>query len=130
MTITIKKNTKVAEFQAAFNQAFAFLKPQFFHENLDDIEGTWSAYMVLKPQTTLGELSDSIPDYDNVISISRTTTIAEVENTLAQTYGLTVKVFRKHLNDWVETTHLRHLDLEGHNEMGRAYNYDVEDIIL
>lgn len=130
MTIEIKKSTKVADFQAAFTKSFPFLKPIFLHESLEDTEGTWSAYAVLNTQTTLGELSDDVPSYTEVIGFTGKSTIAEIENTLLRSYGLSVRIQRKHMNDWVETGNLRHLDLNGHNEMGLAHNHEVDEVIL
>jgi hypothetical protein len=129
MIIDIKMDIKVAEFQAAFMRKFPYLKPVFFHQPLDDIEGTWSGYVVLDTNTPLIGLSDNIPMFGEQFSFSANMTIAEFENAMFQRYGLTARIFRKHLGDWVETIDSRNLDFEGQNELGALHNYEVEDII-
>jgi hypothetical protein len=126
MTITINKNTTAATFQAAFTTAFPFLKAVFFRQNTgDDI---WSSQMVLNNQILLGEISDTVATQliTENLTFSPNMTVAEFETLCQNRYGLTVRVFRKHFGDWVETTDSRHLDLEGQNELGAAKNKKVE----
>lgn len=128
MTITINKNTTAATFQAVFNAAFPYLKAVFFRQNTgDDI---WLSQMVLNSQILLGEISDvlttqTLPEN---LTFSANMTVAEFEAMLQNRYGLTVRVFRQHYGDWVETTGTRHLDLEGQNERGFAKNAKIEDV--
>lgn len=130
MTIEIKASTKVADFQKAFEKRFPYLKVVFFHQPLEDIEGTWSGYVVLDVNITFATLSDMLPTFDEPFTFSPNITVAEFENTLANCYGLTVRIFRKYQGDWVETNATRHLNLEGQNELGVLNAPNVEDIIL
>jgi hypothetical protein len=126
MTININKNTTAATFQAAFNSAFPYLKAVFFRQNTgDDI---WSSQMVLNNQILFGEISGTVATQIGVESLtfSPNMTVAEFETLLQNRYDLTVRVFRKHFGDWVETTDSRHLDLEGQNELGAAKNRKAE----
>jgi hypothetical protein len=126
MTIIINKSTTAATFQAAFNATFPNLKLAFFRQNTgDDI---WSSVMVLDSQILLGELSGVIFSQITTenLTISPNMTVAEFEVMLQNRYGLTVRIFRKHNNDWIETTDSRYLDLEGQNERSTAKNVALE----
>ena len=118
MTITINKNTTVATFQAAFNANFPNLKAAFFRQNTgDDI---WLSQMILNNQILLREISDVLNSntLTENLTFSANMTVAEFELMLQNRYGLTIRIFRRHFNDWIETTDARHLDLEGQNERG------------
>lgn len=127
MTIIINKNTTAATFQAAFNTAFPNLKTVFFRQNTDN--DIWSSQMVLDNQILLGELSDVL--YSQIatekLTISPNMTVAEFETVLQNRYGLTIRIFRKHNGDWMETTDARHLDLEGQNERSRVKYSVIEE---
>jgi hypothetical protein len=126
MTISINKNTTAATFQAAFNDAFPYLKVAFFRQNsTDDI---WLSQMVLNSQILLGEISDVILSQKLIenLTFSANMTVAEFETMLQNRYGLTVRIFRQYFGDWIETTDSRHLDLEGQNERGFAKNAKIE----
>ena len=130
MTIEIKKSTKVAEFQASFQQLYPFLKPVFFHNSLDDVEGSWSEFSVLNTQTTFAELSDNVPAFTQTIVLNREMTIGGLEGMMYQQYGLVMRIFRKYLGDWSETCLESHTTLEYCNAIGEAHNYETEEVYL
>ena len=130
MILNIRRSSTVADFQSAFIAQFPFLKAVFFRNSIEYANDFWANYMVLNNQILLMELSDSLPPYDENFTFSPNVTIAEFENALQNRYGLTVRVFRKHYGDLVETTQTRNLDLEGQNEKGATTCRLVEDVIL
>jgi hypothetical protein len=127
MTIIINKNTTVAAFQAAFNAAFPNLKAIFFRQ--DTGGDIWLSQMVLNSQILLGEISDTLAaqTLPENLTFSSNMTVAEFETMLQNRYGVTVRIFRQHLGDWVETTDSRHLDLEGQNERSATKNAASEN---
>ncbi|MBL7814272.1 MAG: hypothetical protein JNL70_04625 [Saprospiraceae bacterium] len=130
MTLNIRKNASVADFQNAFNTYFPYLKAVFFRNPMEEPNDFWANHMVLNNQILLSELSDNLPQFDEHFTFSPNITVAEFENALQSRYGLTVRVFRKHYGDLVETSNSRNLDLEGQNEKGAATSQIVEDVIL
>ncbi len=127
MTITINKNTTAATFQAAFSATFPNLKAAFFRQNTSS--DIWLSQMVLNNQILLGELSTPLATQSasENLTFSANMTVAEFETMLQNRYGLTVRIFRQHNGDWIETTDARHLDLEGQNERGAAKKRTFEE---
>jgi hypothetical protein len=126
MTLLISPNATVAEFQATFASHLPHLKPAFFYYPSEG--DMWSGFMVLNTKTLLGELSDRLPKYSEPFSVSPNMTIADFEQTMLMRYGLSVKIFRKKNGDWVETTDVRHHDLEGQNELGAQTHPPVSEL--
>ena len=130
MTLNIRKNSTVADIQSAFNTKFPYLKAVFFRSPIEEAGDFWANYMVLNSHVLLTELSDRLPQFDESFTFSSNVTVAEFENALQSRYGLTVRVFRKHYGDLVETTNSRNLDLEGQNEKGAETSHLSEEAIL
>lgn len=130
MTLNIRQNSTVADIQKTFSDKFPFLKAVFFRNSMESPNDFWANHMVLNNHISISELSDTLPRYEENFTFSPNITVAEFENALQDRYGLTVRVFRKHYGDLVETTQTRNLDLEGQNEKGAATSFLVEDVIL
>lgn len=130
MTFSIRQNATVANLQTVFQNEFPFLKLVFFRHPLSESNDFWANHMVLNSHISLSELSDNLPRYKEDFTFSPNTTVIEFENALQNRYGLSVRVFRKHYGDLVETIDSRNLDLQGQNEKGAATSQIVDEVIL
>jgi hypothetical protein len=128
MTFTIHAQTRVVEFQKVFAQFLPKLKPVFFRQHTEG--DMWSGFMVINNQIMFGELSDKISKYAEPFTVSSNMSVADFENVMLTRYGLSIRIFRLHFGDWVETTDTRHLDLEGQNERGHLSNPVLHEILF
>lgn len=116
MKIEIKYCTKTERIKEAFSNLFPFLKIEFFKQAHLAGEGS-GRKLIDVTSKTLGEIAGAMKEGD-IIFFPETTT-ADLEQLFRQKFGLSVQVFRKQKNTWIETTHTDHLSLKDQNENGR-----------
>jgi hypothetical protein len=117
MKITINDKRKVFAIQEEFNTLFPYLTLEFFS----------------KPHTAFGASSKKIINKSSKyihecrtihntgeITITPLMTVNELEQNFANTYGLTIQVFRKSGKSWLETTVTDNWTLEEQNSQGGA----------
>ena len=101
MKININDKKKISSIQKEFSQAFPYLKIEFFSK--PHSVGSPSSKKTMKPSTkTIGECRTV--HSSGTITISPKTTAAELEQNFLDIFGLSVQVFRKSGNAWLETT--------------------------
>lgn len=117
MKITINDKRKIFAIQEEFNQAFPYLKLEFFSK--PHTVGGGSAKKLIKHSSkTLGECR-TIHNKGRM-TISPEMTVAELEQRFGDVYGLGVQVFRKSGKVWLETTVTDAWTLEAQNSQGEA----------
>lgn len=99
--ITIGGNKKVAALQQEFNEAFPYLKIEFFSREHERRGGSLRQEM-LSPDTELGQLQKK-PTAGSIM-LKDSMTVSELEELFKQHFGLAVQVFRKSGRSWIETT--------------------------
>ncbi|MDP1799923.1 MAG: hypothetical protein Q8L81_01130 [Bacteroidota bacterium] len=115
MKITINDHRKVFAIQEEFNEAFPYLKLEFFSK--PNKKGGATAKKFIKHSSkTLGECRTIHNTGD--ITIIPTMTVAELEQRFADIYGLGVHVYRKSGKSWLETTVTDSWTLEEQNRQG------------
>ena len=100
----------------AFNKQFRFLKIEFFNAAHKVNEPSRSASLV-KGNVELEKINPLIQE--GLLTITHRQTVAEVEQSFQQYFGIPVQIFRKQGDVWIETTRTDHLTLMEQNEMGR-----------
>jgi hypothetical protein len=115
MKITINDKRKIFAIQEDFNEAFPYLKLEFFAK--PHKAGGASAKKFMKSSSkTLGECRTI--HNKGTLNITPQMTVIELEQHFADVYGLSVQVFRKSGRVWLETTITDSWTLEEQNKQG------------
>lgn len=115
MKITINDHRKIFAIQEEFSEMFPYLKIEFFAK--PHKAGGSSAKKLMKhPSKTLGECRTI--HNKGTITITPQMTVADLEQNINDVYGLSVQVFRKSGNAWLETTVTDGWTLEQQNNQG------------
>ncbi|MBI2729406.1 MAG: hypothetical protein HYX40_01405 [Sphingobacteriales bacterium] len=116
MKLLIKDTMSVRDLQFAFNNLFPFLKMEFFR-NGTVVEKMYALNKLLPASSTIGEIWKKKEAAE--IEISDNTKVKELENTFMDKFGLTIQIFRKSGNLWLETTMTDNWTLKQQNEHGK-----------
>ncbi len=122
MEIIINKNEKLKDIQQQFQEHYPFLKIEFFKKSHEEGEGS-------KPKTQLdsnliiGEVQKT--NKEGLLHIRAITKVSELEHDLSEQFGLSVQVFRKSGNVWLQTTKTDDWTLAEQNQAAAEMNQDV-----
>jgi hypothetical protein len=116
MLIQLTADKKLKAIQEEFSKTFPYLKIEFFRDKHQEGEGSLFNKK-LDISSTLIEVTGVLRE--GAISIVPGQTVAELEQTFQENFGLPVQVFRNSNSIWLETTETDHLTLERQNEMGK-----------
>src|ERR1700679_3652553 len=115
MEINISNDRLISDLQKDFSNEFPFLKIEFFR-NFQKM-GEPSPKLQLIPKTLfVGQVRST--HTDGQIDLNGSKSVAEVENEFQNIYGLSVQVFRKSGNVWIETSLTDHWSLLRQNYQG------------
>lgn len=118
MKISIGPDTTLVEIQGAFQQAFPYLKIEFFTKSHRAFKGSHAKFLIqdldqklrdvlLAPKTGTLEITPEMPTY-------------QAENLFEEKFGLHVQVFRKSGETWLVTSVTDKLSLAKQNAKGQA----------
>lgn len=107
----IDNQKSITEIQKEFSSLFPFLKIEFFKNSHHVFEGNSKKELTHKI-THLNKPGE--------LNINELMTVAELEQTFKDQFGLNVQVFRKHGNSWIETTVTDSWTLKKQNEEGKT----------
>lgn len=122
MKIAINNNRKIFSIQEEFNHEFPYLKIEFYAKPSRE-DGPQSAKIIEKSSKNLGECRAS--HEDGTITITPNMTVAELESTFNNVYGLKIHVYRKSGKSWLETTVTNGWSLEEQNSQGKTLSEEV-----
>ncbi|MGZ3932210.1 MAG: hypothetical protein ACXVP0_12845 [Bacteroidia bacterium] len=115
MTLTIHSGMKISALQKQFNTVFPFLKLEFFkHRHQAHVGSTKKDH--IEPHGTLKHLQKGRAKQK--IEITNDMTVTTLEQIFATDFGLSVQVFRKSGNLWLETTVTDDWTLKKQNDQG------------
>ena len=117
MEILINDKLTIKELQQQFNTTFPYLKLEVF--DTPPVTGGVSKSHICPNHKTLGACR-KIHNEDTIIIVEGDT-VEKLEKTLWEKFGLSVKVYRKSNNLWIETTLSDSWTLMRQNEEGRAF---------
>jgi hypothetical protein len=116
MHLHIAPNRFIGEIQKEFNEAFLFLKIEFFKtrsfSRLD-----FMAHQIIPSQRKIGEGQQAITDGN--IEIREEMKVMELEKIFKDQFSLAAQVFRKSGNLWLETTMTDNWTLQQQNDHGQ-----------
>ncbi len=116
ITIDITPDTTLNELKANFAQYFPYLKWEFFRRPHLHHRGSPKKELI-EENAKMQSVSDQIKK--NHIEFHDSTSVQDVEKLLWDSFGLSVQVFRKSGNLWLETTVTDQWSLAYQNEQGR-----------
>lgn len=124
MKITINDSRKISAIQEDFNAMFPYLKIEFFSK-LHKVGGSSPKKSMKSSTKTLGECRTV--HKKGSVNITPEMTVSELEQNFADTYGLSVQVFRKSGKVWLETTITDSWTLEEQNKQGEELSAKISN---
>lgn len=117
MQLAIVGERLIAEVQKDFSDAYPFLKIEFFRNGATR-QSRYPASLKISNQV---RLKDSwVWKKDNgFVDLADTMTVQELEEAFMDQFGLSVQVFRKSGNIWLETTMTDNWTLKQQNDHGK-----------
>lgn len=117
MKITINDTRKISAIQKEFNDAYPYLKLEFFAK--PHTKGGASPKKLMKSHSkTLGECRTL--HTKGHVSVQPEMTVGDLEQQFQDRYGLSVQVFRKSGRSWLETSATDSWTLHKQNSEGEA----------
>jgi hypothetical protein len=115
MTIDIKNNKRLNELQHDFNEAYPYLKLEFFRP----ANGSSKPGSPMKKLDATLTCKDAGNGTEGTVETDPGITVANFEQVFVDRFGMIVQVFRKSGNIWLETTMTDTWTLYQQNESGR-----------
>ena len=116
MQLYIAPDRLIADIQKEFNEAFPFLKIEFFNTRSFS-RSDFMAHQIIPSNRKVGNGQLAIKDGD--IGITGDMKVKELEKIFKDQFSLAVQVFRKSGNLWLETTMTDEWTLQQQNDHGR-----------
>jgi hypothetical protein len=126
MEITINDHRKIFAVQNEFSEMFPSLKLEFYSKS-NKGGGAPSSKLMKHISKTIAECRTI--HSSGHIKIQPQMTVGELEQGFRDVYGLSVQVFRKSGNSWLEDSENSNLTLEKQNEEGSEFS-KPETIVL
>lgn len=123
MELVINETKTIGEIQKAFNKRFPYLKISFFKHPHASGEASPISEMY-----HADELIKNIrhKDKNGIISIDGEMKVNQLEMLFQEVFGLSVQIFRKSGDNWLQTTTTDSWTLNQQNEKGKEMNSAVE----
>lgn len=116
MKLLITDEMSVRDLQLAFNSWFPFLKLEFFR-NRTLLEKMYVPNKQVPLHNTIGQIWKKKEAAE--IEINEDTRVKDLEKIFLDKFGITMQVFRKSGNLWLETTITDNWTLKQQNEHGK-----------
>lgn len=124
MKIIINDHRKINALQKSFTEMFPYLKLEFFGKP-HTATGAASKKNVVKPSKTIGQCRTV--HSKGTLTIMAHMTVHDLEMSFNDTFGLTIKVFRKSGDQWLETTATDMWTLEKENAVAKEMSEPTEE---
>lgn len=96
----ISNDRKIKDLQREFQEAFPFLKIEFYASAHESEEGSPNQDL-LNPELTLGEIRRNYTE--GFITLDEEQSTEDFEQKMKSMYGLNIQVFRKSNHKWLQT---------------------------
>jgi hypothetical protein len=119
MYINIKADTKISDIKRQFSDVYPFLKIEFFKKPhaKHKLSVEMDRIIADKPISLLTKKNT-----DAEIDIDGKRTVLMVEQDFWELFGLSVQVFRRAMNMWIETSFTDSWTLESQNSEGEMFS--------
>jgi hypothetical protein len=121
MNLRIAPNRLISDLQKDFNNAFPFLKLEFFRNRNQQLPA-FTFQQILPHSNRIAEGQTAITDGD--IEVNPDMKVKDLEKIFQDQFSLAVQVFRRSGNLWLETTMTDNWTLRQQNEHGREISTD------
>jgi hypothetical protein len=125
MQIGIKPDAKVMDIQKEFNAFFPYLKLEFY-KNLPQLNKPSPKAEKINPEESLKKINRMLEE--GTINIDRKKTVSELVLDFWKNYSLSVLVFRKSGNLWIETSLTDSWTLAKQNSIGESFSTRAENL--
>jgi hypothetical protein len=119
MQIGIKDETRIMDIQKEFNTSYPYLKLEFYKNLLPQNNPSPKAEK-MNPGESFKKISRSYEP--GTINIDRKRTVSELVHDFWKIFGLSVLVFRKSGNLWIETSLTDSWTLGKQNTIGESFS--------
>jgi hypothetical protein len=126
MKIEITDHRKIFEIQKEFSDVFPFLKLDFFGKP-HTAKGASPKKEVVNSNKTIGDCRTM--HNKGILEFTPHITVSDLEREFADTYGVTVRVFFKSGDNWLETSSDM-MSLEKHEAMAKEKNSSLKTGVL
>jgi hypothetical protein len=116
MRLHIAPYRLISDIQTDFNEAFPFLKIEFF-KNRSFSRSEFMAHQIIPSHRKIGDCQLAI--LDGNIEIAEKMKVKDLEKIFKDQFTLAAQVFRKSGNLWLETTMTDNWSLQQQNDHGR-----------
>ena len=124
MVLHIIPNRLISDLQKEFNDAFTFLKLEFFYnKNLSRSE--FSSASIIPHNRKIGD--GQTANATGEVEINGEMKVNELESIFMKKFALLVQVFRKSGNLWLETTMTDNWTLHQQNNHGREISTETKN---
>lgn len=127
MQLNIEGEKRIDDVQRDFNNEFPFLKIEFFRNGIVR-QHRYPAHLKITPQLKLKDAWVWKKD-NGIVAINENMSVLELENDFMDQFGLSVQVFRKSGNIWLETTMTDNWTLKQQNDHGREISNGIDRAI-
>jgi hypothetical protein len=125
MKIYISDKKKISSVQKEFNDAFPFLRLEFFSKPPHALNGSARQFLISESNKTIGICRKV--HTNKHINIVPTMSVNKLEQIFSETFGLFVQVFRQSGRVWLETTRTDDWTLAEQNKQGEELSkYHLE----
>ena len=122
MKLRITSNRLIEEVQHEFNNAFPYLKLEFFqHKSKLKDQALFALNNVLPHHKRIGECQAN--DAEGLLEINEAMKVSELERKLKDQFGLNAQVFRHSGSLWLQTTMTDNWTLQKQNEHGMELSH-------
>jgi len=121
MHLHISPDKLISDIQKEFSSSFPFLKLEFFQSRKHKLPHTYPI-KVLPITQKIGEIQRGIKAAE--LSVDSAMKVKDLENNFQDVFSLTVQVFRKSGNLWLETTMTDDWTLQQQNNHGKELSSD------
>lgn len=120
----IQKDDLIKGIQKRFNEAYPFLKIEFFKKSHPNRKPSPKSELI-NPIEPIGNLSKF--DCSGFVDISGNRTVEMLENDFWEKFGLPVQVFRQSGNMWIETSLTDDWTLARQNYEGQQFSVPLSE---
>jgi hypothetical protein len=116
--LAIEKGMRLKEIQKRFNNAYPFLKLEFYNKPHPEKKLSPNSEK-LNPEEKIRKINHSAGHHS--IKIDSNRTVADLEQEFWNFFGLSAQVFRKSGNLWIETSLTDTWTLDKQNDIGESF---------
>ena|SRR5580765_8894458 len=125
MFLGIEKETRILDLQKEFNKSYPYLKLEFFRHPVSQNKILQKAEKI-NPVETVKRITHLYEP--GSINIDPKKTVAQLVSDFLEIFGLSILVFRKSGNLWIETSLTDSWTLDKQNNIGESFSNSSDNL--